>query len=179
MTQLEQDELKVKVTFMKEAIKQAKKAEQIDEVPIGAVIVHEGKIIARGWNRRESLQQPKEHAEMMAIEKAAKKLKSWRLEECDLYVTLEPCPMCSGAIIQSRIRSVTFGAFDPKGGSVVSCANLFDMPQFNHHPMYTGGILEEECAILLKNYFRQKRKEKKLKKKKEQELSIHIQNHMD
>lgn len=147
--------------YMKAAIRQACKARASDEVPVGCVIVKDGKIIGRGYNRRETRQLPFEHAEIMAIAQAARKLKSWRLEDCDLYVTLEPCPMCAGAIIQSRIRNTYFGAFDPKGGAVFSCVQLFDVSQFNHHPAAYGGILEEECAGLLKDFFREKRKKSK------------------
>ncbi|MCF0260117.1 MAG: nucleoside deaminase [Erysipelotrichaceae bacterium] len=143
--------------YMREAIKQALNAEKMDEVPIGCVIVKDGKIISAGYNQRETLQNSTAHAEIMAIEEACRILGSWRLEDCDLYVTLEPCPMCAGAIIQSRIRSVYFGAFDPKGGCACSCTSLFDLPRFNHHPMHSGGILEDECAALLKDFFKKKR----------------------
>ncbi|MDD7280477.1 MAG: nucleoside deaminase [Erysipelotrichaceae bacterium] len=146
--------------YMKEAIKQAKKAYEQDEVPIGCVIVKDDKIIARAYNKREKLQQSYAHAEMLAIQKACKKLNTWRLEDCDLYVTLEPCPMCAGAIIQSRIRNVYFGAYDKKGGSVMTCTNLFDVKEYNHHPHYFSGIMEEECSILLKNFFKEKRKKR-------------------
>lgn len=148
------------IQFMKEALRQAKEAEERDEVPIGCVIVHDGKVIAAGSNRREELQQPSAHAEMEAIAHAAEVLCSWRLKDCDLYVTLEPCPMCAGAIIQSRIRKVYYGAYDPKGGSVDTCIRLFEVPQYNHHPQWEGGILEEECAGLLKDFFKKKRKKK-------------------
>ncbi len=143
--------------WMKEAIKQAKLAFKHDEVPIGCVIVKDNKIIARGYNKREKLQQSYAHAEMIAIRKACEKIGSWRLEDCDLYVTLEPCPMCSGAIIQSRIRNVYFGASDPKGGCVGSITNLFTMKEFNHHPNYKSEILKEECSQLLKEFFKMKR----------------------
>ncbi|WP_276932393.1 tRNA adenosine(34) deaminase TadA [Dubosiella newyorkensis] len=149
------------IDWMKKAILQAKVAMKKNEVPIGCVIVRDGKIIARAHNLRESQQIATKHAELIAIERACKKLKTWRLEDCDLYVTLEPCPMCAGAIILSRIRSVTFGAYDPKGGCAGSCADLFHVKGFNHYPEVHGGILEEECAQLLKDFFRQKRKEKK------------------
>ena len=149
--------------WMKEAIKQANKARSIDEVPIGCVIVKDNQIIARGYNKRESLQDSTAHAEIIAIRKACKKIGSWRLEDCDLYVTLEPCPMCAGAIVQSRIRHVYYGAYDPKGGCVDTCTQLFDIKAFNHHPLYTGGILEEQCASLLKEFFKEKRKKSKLK----------------
>lgn len=151
--------------FMKQAMKLAQKARDLDEVPVGAVVVHDGKVIGRGWNVRQTKQNPLLHAEMMAIEKASKKLGSWRLDDCTLYVTLEPCPMCAGAIIQSRIPRVVFGAYDPKGGSVCTCTSLFDIPQYNHHPVYTGGVLEEECSAILTDFFRKKREAAKARKK--------------
>lgn len=154
-----------KEKYMRSALRLAKKAESLDEVPVGAVIVKDGKILAKGWNRRQTKQNPLEHAEVMAIQCACRKLKSWRLEGCDLYVTLEPCPMCSGAIIQSRIEHVYFGAFDPKGGAVASVVSLFDLPQWNHHPMWEGGILEDECSMILKQFFKRKRELKKQEKR--------------
>lgn len=147
--------------YMREAIKEAKKAELIDEVPIGAIIVHEHKIIARAHNLRESKQQATAHAEIIAIEKACSKIGSWRLENCDLYVTLEPCPMCAGAILQSRIRTVYYGAADSKGGSTGSCFNLYAIAGFNHYPQVVGDILKDDCADLLKCFFRNKRVIKK------------------
>lgn len=149
--------------YMKEAIKQAKKAESIDEVPIGAVIVHNDKIIARAHNLRESKQNSIAHAEVIAIQKACKKLGSWRLENCTLYVTLEPCPMCSGAILQSRIKRVVYGATDPKGGCIESCMKMYEINGFNHYPDVTSGILKDECSELLKNFFKKKRETKKLR----------------
>lgn len=146
--------------WIKEAIKQAKKAAQKDEVPIGCVIVKDDQIIARAYNKREMKQCSTAHAEILAIEKACKKLGSWRLEDCDLYVTLEPCPMCSGAIIQSRIRNVIFGAYDPKGGCMGSNMNINDVRGFNHYPDIEGGILQDECSRLLKEFFKAKRKKK-------------------
>lgn len=146
--------------WMKETIKQAKKAAQKDEVPIGCVIVKDDQIIARAYNKREMKQCSTAHAEILAIEKACKKLGSWRLEDCDLYVTLEPCPMCSGAIIQSRIRNVIFGAYDPKGGCMGSNMNINDVRGFNHYPDIEGGILQDECSRLLKEFFKAKRKKK-------------------
>lgn len=146
--------------WMKEAIKQAKKAAQKDEVPIGCVIVKDDQIIAQAYNKREMKQCSTAHAEILAIEKACKKLGSWRLEDCDLYVTLEPCPMCSGAIIQSRIRNVIFGAYDPKGGCMGSNMNINDVRGFNHYPDIEGGILQDECSRLLKEFFKAKRKKK-------------------
>lgn len=146
--------------WMKEAIKQAKKAAQKDEVPIGCVIVKDDQIIARAYNKREMKQCSTAHAEILAIEKGCKKLSSWRLEDCDLYVTLEPCPMCSGAIIQSRIRNVIFGAYDPKGGCMGSNMNINNVRGFNHYPDIEGGILQDECSRLLKEFFKAKRKKK-------------------
>lgn len=149
--------------YMKEAIRQAKKAENIDEVPIGAVIVHDDKIIARAHNLRESKQNAINHAEVIAIQKACKKIGSWRLEDCVLYVTLEPCPMCAGAILQSRISRVVYGASDPKGGCIESCMKMYEIKGFNHYPKVTSGVMKEECSELLKNYFRKKRELKKLR----------------
>ena len=148
------------IKFMKEAIKEAKKAELIDEVPVGCVIVKDGKIISRGHNIRETKQNPIGHAEIVAITKASKKLKSWRLDGCDIYITLEPCIMCSGAIIQSRIRHIYFGAFDPKGGALGSSINVLKADNINHHPEVISGVLKEECSSLLTNYFKNKRKAK-------------------
>ncbi|MEG0468574.1 MAG: tRNA adenosine(34) deaminase TadA [Longicatena sp.] len=144
--------------FMLDAIKEANKALAIDEVPIGCVIVKDDKIIARGYNLREKKQQSIAHAEIITIQKACKKVGSWRLEDCTLYVTLEPCPMCSGAILQSRIKRVVFGAKDPKGGCMGSCMNMYDIKGFNHYPEITSGIMEEECGLMLTNFFKEKRK---------------------
>lgn len=150
----------MKEIFMAAAIAEAKKAELIDEVPIGCVIVKDNNIIARAHNLRETLQQSTAHAEILAIEDACKKIGSWRLEDCTLYVTLEPCPMCAGAILQSRISEVVYGAKDPKGGSIESCIKMYEHKGFNHYPKYIGGICEMECAELLKNFFKQKRASK-------------------
>jgi tRNA(adenine34) deaminase len=147
--------------FMKAAIEEAKKAWILDEVPIGAVIVHEGEIIARGFNMRESLQTTLTHAELLAIQEANAKKGSWRLEDCTLYVTLEPCPMCAGAIVQSRIKRVVYGAPDPKAGCAGTLMNLLEEPRFNHQVELTTDILKEECASLLKDFFRELRKRKK------------------
>ena len=142
-----------KLLFMKEAIKEAKKAYNKKEAPIGAVIVYGNKIISRGYNLRENKKNSLMHAEIIAINKACKKLKSWRLDECDLYVTLEPCPMCAGAIIQSRIKNIFFGASDIKSGCAESKINLFEKGKFNHNVNVVGHILESECAQLLKDFF--------------------------
>lgn len=149
--------------YMKAAIREAKKAQSIDEVPIGAVIVYNDQIIARAHNLRESKQNSTAHAEIIAINKACRKLKSWRLEDCTLYVTLEPCPMCTGAIIQSRIKRVVFGAYDPKGGCLGSCTNLMEVKGFNHYSDILGGVLIDDCAEMLKEFFREKRKNKSAK----------------
>ena len=143
--------------YMKVALKEAEKAELIDEVPIGCVIVLNDKIIARGHNERETKQNPVGHAEILAIQKASKKLNSWRLEDCEIYVTIEPCIMCAGAIIQSRIKKVYFGARDPKGGAFGSSIDVLNANNINHHPEIYPGILEKECSDLIKNYFKSKR----------------------
>jgi len=150
--------------FMKLAIKEALKAQNKDEVPIGAIIVKDGKVIARGHNLRESKQIASAHAEMIAIDKACKKLGTWRLEGCTLYVTLEPCPMCTGATILSRLDKVVYGANDPKGGCIESCIKMYEQKGFNHYPQYESGILKEECSSLLSDFFRKKREKKKQKK---------------
>ena len=150
----------VEERFMKEALKQAKLAEKKGETPVGAVIVKDGKIIARAHNLRESKKNALCHAEISAINKASKKLGGWRLIGCDLYVTLEPCPMCAGAIINSRIERVFFGAYDKKAGSISSVTNLFSLP-YNQSPEFQGGIMENECGEILTNFFKELRKKKK------------------
>jgi len=149
--------------FMKIALQQAVKAAKINEVPIGAVIVMNNKIISKGYNKRECKKNALLHAEIIAIEKACKKLKSWRLSDCELYVTLEPCPMCMGAIINSRISKVVFGAYDKKAGSCGSVVNLNDYP-YNHHPEIIGSVLEKECSSILSDFFSTLRKKKTKKK---------------
>ncbi|HLR14706.1 MAG TPA: tRNA adenosine(34) deaminase TadA [Bacillota bacterium] len=151
-------------TYMKLAIEEAKKAEAIGEVPIGAVIVHNGDVIGSGYNVRETTQKAGTHAELLAIEQANEYIGSWRLEDCTLYVTLEPCPMCAGAIVQSRIPRVVFGAYDPKAGCVGTLMNLLEEKRFNHQADVTSGVLEEECSTLLTNFFAHVREKKKLKK---------------
>ena len=146
--------------YMRLALREAAKAAAIDEVPVGAVVIREGKVVARAHNKRETGKNPCAHAELLAIQKAAKKLGGWRLPGCQLYVTLEPCPMCAGAILNARLEEVYFGAYDPKAGCFGSLCYLNALP-FNHHPQITGGILQEECARILKEYFRQKRKKSK------------------
>lgn len=152
---------KTDLKFMREAIRQARKAAAIDEVPIGCVIVREGKIIARGYNRRNKEGSTLAHAEILAIRKASKKLQDWRLEQCTLYVTLEPCPMCAGAIVQARIPRVVIGTMNPKAGCAGSILNLFQIRKFNHQVEQTEGILEEECQKIMKDFFRELRKRKK------------------
>ncbi|MCM3740102.1 tRNA adenosine(34) deaminase TadA [Oceanobacillus luteolus] len=147
--------------FMLEAIKEAKKAREMAEVPIGAVIVHEGEIIARGHNLRETSQETLSHAELIAIAEANEKIGSWRLEDCTLYVTLEPCPMCAGAIVQSRIKRVVYGAPDPKAGCAGTLFNLLEEPRFNHQTELESGVMQDECASLLTDFFKALRNKKK------------------
>jgi len=146
---------------MEEAMKEAKKAESIGEVPIGAVIVYNGEIIARGHNLRETSQTTLSHAELNAIEQANQKIGSWRLEDCTLYVTLEPCPMCAGAIVQSRIKRVVFGAVDPKAGCGGTIINLLEESRFNHQVEVTSGVHAELCGKLLTDFFKNLRKRRK------------------
>lgn len=146
--------------FMREALRAAGEAYDIGEVPIGAVVVKDGEIVGIGFNRRETGKNALYHAEMTAIDEACKKLGGWRLWQCELYVTLEPCPMCAGAIINSRIRRVVYGCADLKAGSVRSVIDMFSLP-FNHRPEVTGGVLEEECSELLSRFFRELREKKK------------------
>ncbi|MFC4077199.1 tRNA adenosine(34) deaminase TadA [Salinithrix halophila] len=148
-------------TYMREAIREAKKAEAIGEVPIGAVIVRDGEIIGRGYNLRETEKDPTAHAEMVAIREAAQRLGEWRLAGCTLYVTLEPCPMCSGAILLSRIDCLVYGAYDPKGGCSGTLMNLLNDPRFNHQVTVMDGIMEAECGELLTSFFRNLRKQRK------------------
>ena len=143
---------------MKEALKEAEKAYKKLEVPVGAIIVKDGKIIARAYNQKESKTDTTKHAEILAIQKASKKLKSWRLIDCEMYVTLEPCTMCAGAIIHSRIKKVYIGAMDEKTGAVGSVLNLFEDYKFNHKPEVEKGILKEDCESLLKQFFKELRK---------------------
>jgi tRNA(adenine34) deaminase len=150
--------------FMREAIKEAKKAEERGEVPIGAVIVMEGKIVARAYNLRENEQNAIAHAELLAIDQACKDIGSWRLEESTLYVTLEPCPMCAGAIILARVKRVVYGAADPKGGCCGTLMNLLGDERFNHQSEVTSGVLEKECGQMLSDFFRGIRERKRLEK---------------
>lgn len=156
--------------FMKETIRQAKKAYALREVPIGCVIVYEGKIIARGYNRRNTDKNTTSHAEINAIRKASKKLGDWRLEGCTLYVTLEPCQMCAGAIVQARIDKVVIGSMNPKAGCAGSVLNLLEMDGFNHKVEVERGVLEEECSTMLSGFFKELRMEKAKAKAKAKEL---------
>ncbi|MCD5003061.1 nucleoside deaminase [Enterococcus saccharolyticus] len=169
-TSLTQEE---KETFMQAAIQEAQKAAAIREVPIGAVVVLDGEIIGRGHNLRETNQQSTAHAEMIAIQEACAKVGSWRLERAQLFVTLEPCPMCSGAIMLSRVEEVYFGAYDPKGGTAGSLFNLLEDQRFNHWSYVEAGILGEPCGQLLTDFFRElrqiKKEQKKLKKTSQDE----------
>ena len=143
--------------FMKEALKEAAKARKKDEVPIGAIIVHNNKIIAKGHNLRETKHDALGHAEIIAIRKANKKLKSWRLVDCTIYVTVEPCSMCAGAILQSRIDRIVYGTEDIKGGALGSSYNLFEQKNINQIPEIESGVLKEECSQIIKDFFKKKR----------------------
>lgn len=148
--------------YMREAMVEAKKAEAINEVPIGAVIVRDGEIIGRGYNQRETTNRAITHAEMIAIDEANQTINNWRLENCALFVTLEPCVMCSGAIVLSRIPNVYYGASDFKGGTAGTLMNLLEEDQFNHQSYVESGILQEECSEMLSAFFRKLRKERKI-----------------
>ena len=152
--------------FMQEAISEALKAEQIGEVPIGAIIVVDDQIVSRAHNLRETEQRSIAHAELLAIDEACKATGSWRLEDAVLYVTLEPCPMCAGAIVLSRVKKVVFGAYDPKGGCAGTLMNLLDDERFNHQSEVIGGVLENQCGELLSQFFRNLRQRKKQAKSK-------------
>lgn len=145
--------------FMKEALSEAARAMGIGEVPVGAVVVLNGQIIGRGHNQRESTHDPTAHAEIIALRDAGQKMRTWRLTGAALYVTLEPCPMCAGALVQSRIDRVVYGADDPKAGSAGSLLNILQFPGFNHQVKITGGVLEKEAAALLRDFFQQRRDE--------------------
>ena len=150
-----------KIKYMKEAIRQARKAELLNEVPIGCVIVYQDKIIARGYNRRNIDRNTLSHAELNAIRKAGKKLGDWRLDDCEMYITLEPCQMCAGAIVQSRIKKVYIACMNPKAGCAGSVLNLLDIKQFNHQVEIDRGLMEEECSRMLSGFFKRLRESKK------------------
>lgn len=143
--------------YMRLALKEAQKAALLDEVPVGAVIVYNDKVLAKGHNLREKSNDPTSHAEVNAIRKACKKLNSWRLEDATIYVTVEPCSMCAGTLLQCRIGKIVYGAKDPKGGAIISSMELFAAKNINHHPEIVGGVLEEECSSIISNYFKSKR----------------------
>ena len=159
--------------YMKEAIRQAQKAYALGEVPIGCVIVYEGKIIGRGYNRRNTDKNTLAHAEITAINKASKKIGDWRLEGCTLYVTLEPCQMCAGAIVQARVDEVVMASMNPKAGCGGSILNILEMPEFNHQVKVTRGVLEEECSQMLTNIFKELRV--RVKKEKEERRRQDVQ----
>lgn len=146
---------------MRQALNLAEQAMQEDEVPVGAIITLGNRVIGSGWNQREALQDPTAHAEMIAITQAAASLGSWRLEDCTLYVTLEPCPMCAGAMLQSRVRRVVYGAADPKAGAADSLFRLLDDPRLNHRAEITGGVMGELCGSILSHFFQEKRRQGK------------------
>ncbi len=143
--------------FMKQAIKEAEKAEKKEEVPIGCVIVYQGKVFAKAHNLRQTKRLSTAHAEILAIEKACKKLKDWRLSDMEMYITLEPCAMCAGAIANSRIKKVYFGAYEKKGGGVVSKFDILSNSGLNHTVEFEGGVLEKDCSLLIKNFFSMRR----------------------
>ncbi len=149
--------------YMKEALRQAKKAYAIGEVPIGCVIVHEGKVIGRGYNRRNTDRNTLAHAELQAMRKAMRVIGDWRLEGCVMYITLEPCPMCAGAVVQARIPKVVVGSMNPKAGCAGSVIDLFKIEKLNHQVMFVNGVLEKECSELLTRFFRELREEKRKK----------------
>jgi tRNA(adenine34) deaminase len=145
-------------SFMRLALREAERAFEADEVPVGAVVVHAGRVIGKGFNQREKLEDPTAHAEMLAITAAAQQLQSWRLEDCTLYVTLEPCPMCAGAIVNARVKRVVFGASDPKAGACGSLMNVVQDARLNHRVELVCGVLAEETGAILKQFFRTRRK---------------------
>jgi len=166
--------------YMKEAMKQARKAYKLGEVPIGCVIVHESKIIGRGYNRRNTDKNTLAHAEITAINRASKVIGDWRLEDCTLYVTLEPCQMCAGAIVQARIPKVVMASMNHKAGCAGSILNILDMPQFNHQVEVVAGVLDEECSRMLKEFFVELRvrnkQEKLVKMQQENAAGVSVEN---
>lgn len=149
-----------KEKFMKEAIKQAKKAYDKEEIPVGAVIVKDGKIISRGYNKKEEKKDTTQHAEIIAIQKASRKIGAWRLQDCEMYVTLEPCAMCTGALIQARLKRVYIGTMDPKTGACGSVLNLLEDYKFNHKVEVETNIMQKECEKILKDFFKYLRSKK-------------------
>ena len=163
------EEQRLHEKYMDKAIAQAMRAYGNGDVPIGCVIVYDDKIIARGFNKRNLKKTTLAHAEILAIEQASRKLGDWRLEDCTMYVTLEPCQMCSGAIVQSRMTRVVVGCMNPKAGCAGSILNLLDMPEFNHQVELTTGVMEEECSLMMKSFFKELREARKKKKQLEKE----------
>ncbi len=161
LDELEAASIELDQRYMRKALDLAVQGMEQDEVPVGAVIALSGRVIGVGWNQREALNDPTAHAEMIAITQAAAAISSWRLEQCTLYVTLEPCPMCAGAILQSRIPRIVYGATDPKAGAVDSLFRLLDDPRLNHRAEVTGGVMAADCGALLTHFFRQKREQGK------------------
>jgi len=157
--------------LMREALQLAREAAEQDEVPVGAIVARHGEIVGRGRNRREGVRNALAHAEIEAIDDACRQLDSWRLFDCELYVTLEPCPMCAGAIINARIERVVYGAADSKAGSCGSMVDLFALP-YNHRPLCEGGLLGEECAALLSDFFRKLRETHRAQKKEKEGLPL-------
>ncbi|MBQ9553060.1 MAG: tRNA adenosine(34) deaminase TadA [Clostridia bacterium] len=164
--------------YMNRALALAEEAYKLDEVPVGAVVVYDGQIIGEGYNRRELSRNALAHAELEAIDEACRRFGSWRLFDCELYVTLEPCPMCTGAIINSRIKRVVFGAYDPKAGSMGSILNLCDYP-FNSKPLIEGGFMQEECAEILSRFFADLRVRKLEQKRSREDVSAPGAGHGD
>lgn len=154
------ENLNIDELFMRLALKQARLAAKYDEVPVGAVLVIDNQVIARGYNKKEKNNDVTSHAEIEVIRKASKKASSWRLEDATIYVTLEPCSMCAGALLWSRVKRIVYGASEPKFGALGSTYNLFVQKNINHQPLIQGGILEEECGLLLKDFFKNKRENK-------------------
>ena len=171
MRKLSEDE-----RYMRQAITLAKKAAANGDVPIGCVIVYQDKIIGRGYNRRTIDNNTLAHAELIAIKKASKKMNDWRLEDCTMYVTLEPCQMCSGAIVQSRMTRVVVGCMNPKAGCAGSILNLLQVEAFNHQAELTTGVLEEECSQMMKSFFKELRKKQKMKKKEQESANMPEEN---
>jgi Cytidine and deoxycytidylate deaminase zinc-binding region. len=158
------EQIKTDEKYMKEALKQAKRAYLLGEVPIGCVIVYQDKIIGRGYNKRNTKKTTLAHAELAAIDKASKKMGDWRLEDCTIYITLEPCQMCSGAIVQARIKRAVIGTMNPKAGCAGSILNILQMKEFNHQVEITTGVLAEECTAILQKFFKELRVRNKLEK---------------
>lgn len=164
--------MNVREKYMKQAIKLAEKAAELGEVPIGCVIEYQGKVIGRGYNRRTTDKSTLAHAEIIAIKKACKKMGDWRLEDCTMYVTLEPCQMCAGAIVQARVKKVVIGCMNPKAGCAGSILNVLQMDAFNHQVEIERGVLEEECSKMLTSFFKRLRQKLKVEKEENKKASV-------